>query len=401
MSPGSKDNGPKKPDGKAGQRQRKLSTRIAHAGRDRKLTQGGVNPVIQRASTVIVESADKLFAPGNWTYGRHGTATHEALKQTLCELEDAEHCALLASGLMACIVPFLAFAPTGSHVLVGDNTYGPTRRFCDRSLKPLGVETEYFDTTIGAGIAQLIRPNTKLVFLESPGSMTFEIADLPAISAAAKAKGVLTVLDNTWSGGVFLKPLALGADLSVQANTKYVSGGADVLNGAILANDDKLIARIKETIADIGSNVSADDAFTTLRGLRSLSARMEKHQASGLEVARWLKSHASVQRVIHPALPDDPGHAIWKRDFSGASGLIGVVLKQMPTKQVHVFLDALELFGLGFSYGGFESLAIHCDPQLKRTAAKPTFGGPLIRLSIGLEEPGDLIADLEQALSRT
>jgi cystathionine beta-lyase len=377
---------------------KKLATRITHAGRDRKLTQGGVNPVVQRASTVIVESADKLFAPGNWTYGRHGTATHEALKQAMCELEEAQHCALVASGLMACTVPFLAFAPTGSHVLVGDNTYGPTRRFCDRTLKPLGVETEYFDTTIGAGIEKLIRPNTRLIFLESPGSMTFEVADLPAISAAAKAKGAVTVLDNTWSGGVYFKPLALGADLSIQANTKYVSGGADVINGAILANDDKLIARVKEAIADIGSNVSADDAFTTLRGLRSLATRMEKHQATALEVARALTKHAGVQRVLHPALESDPGHTLWKRDFTGSSGLFGIVLKQMPTKQVHVFLDALQLFGLGFSYGGFESLAIHCDPQLKRTVAKPSYGGPLIRLSVGLEEPEDLIADLGQAL---
>jgi len=389
--------GPTKP-GQPGKK--KLSTRISHAARDRKLTQGGVNPVVQRASTVIVESASKLFEPGNWTYGRHGTATHEALKQAMCELEDAQHCALLASGLMACTVPFLAFAPAGSHVLVGDNTYGPTRRFCDRTLKPLGVETEYFDTTIGAGISALIRPNTKLIFLESPGSMTFEVADLPAISTAAKAKGVVTVLDNTWSGGVYLRPLELGADLSVQANTKYVSGGADVINGAILANDDKLIARVKEAIADVGSNVSADDAFTTLRGLRSLPVRMEKHQASGLEVARALTKHPGIQRVLHPALEDDPGHDLWRRDFTGSSGLFGIVLKQMPTKQVHVFLDALDLFGLGFSYGGFESLAIHCDPQLKRTVSRPNYGGPLIRLSVGLEEPEDLIADLEQALAK-
>lgn len=388
--------GPRKP----GQDKRKLSTRISHAGRDRKLTLGGANPVVQRASTVIVESADKLFAPGNWTYGRHGTATHEALKQAMCELEDAQHCALVASGLMACIVPFMAYASAGAHVLVGDNTYGPTRRFCDRTLKPLDVETEYFDTTMGADIAKLFRPNTRMIFLESPGSMTFEVPDLPAIAAAAKARNVVTVLDNTWSGGVFLKPLALGMDVSVQANTKYVSGGADVLNGAILTNHEKLISRAKEVIADIGSNVSADDAFTVLRGLRSLSTRMDHHQAAALEVAKFLKGHPSVQRVLHPALPDDPGHELWKRDFTGSSGLFGFVLKQMQTRQVHAFLDALELFGLGFSYGGFESLAIHCDPQLKRTATVPNYGGPLIRLSVGLEDPADLIADLQQALER-
>jgi len=385
--------------GKDKNRKRQLGTRLTHAARDRKLTQGGVNPVVQRASTVIVESASKLFEPGGWTYGRHGTATHEALKQALLEIEDAQHCAIVASGLLACTIPFIAFAQTGSHVLVGDNTYGPTRRFCDRTLSRWGCETEYFDTTIGAGIAKLIRPTTKLIFLESPGSMTFEIADAPAIAAAAKAKGVVTVMDNTWSAGVYYKPLSLGFDISVQANTKYVSGGADALNGAIFANDEALMARLKETIADLGINVSADDAYAVLRGARSLAMRMERHQASALEVARWLKSHPSIQRVLHPALEDDPGHALWKRDFSGSSGLFGIVLKPSQTKQVHAFLDALELFGLGFSYGGFESLAIHCDPQLKRTATTPAYGGPLIRLSVGLEDSADLIDDLDQALN--
>lgn len=390
--PGKGKPGP--PDSK----KRKLDTRIAHAGRDRKLTQGGVNPVVQRASTVLVESASKLFEPGGWTYGRHGTATHEALKQALAEIEDAQYCALAASGLMACAVPFLAFGEAGSHVLVGDNVYGPTRRFGDRTLKRWNCEVEYFDPTIGGGIAGLIRPQTRLIFLESPGSMTFEIGDAPAIAAAAKAANVVTVMDNTWSGGVFHKPLALGIDISIQANTKYVSGGADVINGSLFTNREDLIARIKETITDIGVNVAPDDAYLVLRGLRSLGTRMERHQASAVEVARWLKARPEVLQVLHPALEDDPGHALWRRDFSGSSGLFGLVLKPASTKQVHAFLDALELFGLGFSYGGFESLAINCDPQLKRTATKPKLGGPLIRLSIGLESPGDLIADLEQAL---
>ncbi len=313
-------------------------------------------------------------------------------------MEEAQYCALAPSGLMACTIPFLAFASAGGHVLVGDNIYGPTRRFCERTLKRWGCETEYFDTTIGADIAKLIRPNTKLIFLESPGSMTFEIADAPAIAKAAKAVGVVTALDNTWSAGVFHKPLTLGFDLSVQANTKYISGGADVINGAILTNDESLITRLKEAIADLGVNVAADDAYATLRGLRTLETRMARHQSSALEVARWLNGRADVQRVLHPALEDDPGHALWKRDFSGSSGLFGCVLKAASTKQVNAFLDALELFGLGFSYGGYESLAIFCDPQLKRTVTKPAFGGRLIRLSIGLEDPADLIADLDQAL---
>lgn len=384
----------------SGNGKKALGTRLSHAARDRKLTQGGVNPVVQRASTVIVESASKLFEPGGWTYGRHGTATHEALRQALLEIEDAKHCALVPSGLLACTVPFIAFAEAGAHVLVGDNVYGPTRRWCDRTMSRWGCETEYFDPTTGGDIAKLIRPTTKLIFMESPGSMTFEIADAPAIAAAARARNVVTVMDNTWAGGVVYRPLDLGFDLSVQANTKYVSGGADVLNGSIFANSEALISRIKETIADLGLNVAADDAFAVLRGARSLPLRMERHQASALTVARWLTTHPSVQRVLHPALEDDPGHALWKRDFSGSSGLFGIVLKQSSTKQVHAFLDALELFGLGFSYGGFESLVIHCDPQLQRTATKPAFGGPLIRLSVGLEDPADLIADLDQALKQ-
>lgn len=385
---------------KGGKNKRKLGTRLTHAGRHRKLTLGGVNPVVQRASTVIVESASKLFAPGGWTYGRHGTATHEALKQALVEIEDAQHCALVASGLLACTVPFLAFAEAGSHVLVGDNVYGPTRRWCDRTMSRWGCETEYYDPTIGAGIEKLIRPNTKMIFAESPGSMTFEVMDAPAIAAVAKPRNIVTVMDNTWSGGVFYKPLDLGFDISVQANTKYVSGGADALNGAIFTNREALIARLKETIADLGINVAPDDAYAVLRGARSLAMRMERHQTSALEVARWLKTHPSVKRVLHPALEHDPGHALWKRDFSGSSGLFGIVLRPSSTKQVHAFLDALELFGLGFSYGGFESLAIHCDPQLKRTAVKPAYGGPLIRLSVGLEDSSDLIADLDQALKQ-
>lgn len=377
-----------------------LSTRVSHAGRDRSLTLGGVNPVVQRASTVVVESAAKLFEPGNWTYGRHGTATHEALKETLCEIEGSSHCALAPSGLMACIVPFLAFAKPGGHVLLGDNVYGPTRRFVDRMLKRWGAEATYFDPEIGAGIVSLIRADTCVLFVESPGSMTFEVADAPALASAARAAGVISVMDNTWSGGVFHKPLALGFDISAQANTKYVSGGADALNGAMHTNSEDVFAQLKEAIADLGSNVAPDDAYAVLRGARSLPLRMDQHEKAALEVARWLRKHPSVQRVLHPALEDDPGHALWKRDFTGSSGLFGIALKKAPTDKVHAFLDALELFSLGFSYGGFESLAIHCDPQLKRTASEPDLPGPLIRLSVGLEDPADLIADLEQALAK-
>ena len=374
-------------------------TRLVQAGRDRRLTGGGVNPVVQRASTVLVEHADQLYAPGVWTYGIHGTATHAALIDALSQIEDAAHCALVPSGLLACTVPLFALAGAGDHILMTDNAYGPTRRFCDRSLKRWGSEVEYFDPTIGAGIASLLRPNTRIIFMESPGSLTFEICDTRAIVAAAQAAGVTTVMDNTWSAGVYFKPLDLGVEISVQATTKYVSGGADVLNGAILTRDPKIAARITSTIADLGLNVSPDDAYLVLRGLRTLATRLERHQASALDIARWLKGRPEVQRVLHPALPDDPGHALWARDFSGSSGLFGMVLQPTSQESVHAFLDALKLFGLGFSWGGFESLAIHADPDVRRSVRKPEFAGPLIRISIGLEDVADLKADLKTGLA--
>ncbi len=373
------------------------ATRLTHAGRDRDLTAGGANPVVQRVSTVLVEKSEDLYRDGVWTYGRHGGATHTALREAMCALEDAEHCLLTPSGLLACTVPLLAFASAGGHMLVTDGCYGPTRRFCDRLLARLGCETEYIAPDIGADIAGFIRPDTRAIFLESPASLTFEICDTPAIVAAARAANIPVIVDNTWAGGLHYKPLDLGADISVQANTKYVSGGADALNGAILTRSDIHARRISETIADLGLNVSADDAYLVLRGLRSLPARMARAEATALEIARWLAQRADVQRVLHPALADDPGHTLWKRDFKGSGALFGFVLKPASTAEVNMFLNTLELFGLGFSYGGFESLAIHCDPQIKRALGKPDFGGPLIRLAIGLEDAADLIGDLERA----
>jgi cystathionine beta-lyase len=378
-----------------------LATRLSHAGRARNLTLGGVNPVVQRASTVLVERAAGLFEAGAWTYGRHGTATHEALKQALCEAEGSAFCVLAPSGLMACTAPLLAFAEPGGHILVGDNVYGPTRRFVDRVLGRLGVEVTYFEPGIGGGIADLIRSSTRLLFAESPGSLTFEIADAPAMSRAARAAGVISIMDNTWSAGLFYRPLGLGFDMSVQANTKYISGGADILSGAVHTDDETIFTRLRDFMADMGSNVSADDAYAVLRGVRSLPVRMSHHQTAALQVAQWLSEHPAIDKVLHPGLPDMPGHALWRRDFTGASGLFGFVLKSCPPARVHRFLDGLRIFGLGFSYGGFESLAINCDPQLRRTAGGSALAGPLIRLSIGLEDPEDLIGDLAQALDRS
>jgi len=394
MSSGSQNGQPR-----AG-KSRSLSTRLSHTARSQKLTQGGVNPVVQRASTVIVSGASKLFEPGEWTYGRHGTTTHTALKQALCEIEGSGHCVLAPSGLMACTIPLLTFTRPGGHVLAIDTVYGPTRRFLDRMLTRFGVQVTYFSPDIGEGVATLIRPETQVMFVESPGSMTFEVADAPALAKAARSAGVIAVMDNTWSAGVFHKPLGFGFDISVQANTKYVSGGADILSGAMHAVDDDIADQLEACTGDIGSNVSADDAFTVLRGARSLALRMLQHQSAAIEVANWLSYNRHVARVLHPALPASPGHDIWRRDFTGSSGLFSIQLKPARLTAVHAFLDSLELFGLGFSYGGFESLAIHCNPQLKRSMGESSPEGALIRLSIGLEDPADLIADLDQAFTR-
>ncbi len=375
---------------------RRTETRIVHAGRDPKVDNGGVNPPVQRASTVLLDKAEDMFRPGVWTYGIHGTATHRALKAALCELEQADHCHLLSSGLLACTVPIMALASPGKHILVCDNVYGPTRRFCDQTMKQWGCETEYFPPDIGADIAAMIRPETCVVFLESPGSMTFEVSDTPAIAAAARVAGVATVFDNTWGAGHFHKPLDLGVDVSVQATSKYPGGSADLLGGSIVTRDEELSARVKQVITNLGLSVSPDDAYLVLRGLRTMTTRMARHDGSARKIAAWLAGRPEVARVLHPALPDDAYHDLWKRDFSGAAGLFAFSLAPpADTKDVNAFLNALELFGLGFSWGGYESLAIPCDPQLKRTSTKPEFGGKLIRLSIGLEAPEDLIADLE------
>jgi cystathionine beta-lyase len=375
-------------------------TRLAHTGRTSQTSGRAVNPAVERGSTMLALQASELYSPSMQAYGRHGTSTHAALKEALAQLEGgASEIILVPSGLMACALPMLALAEPGAHFLVTDTAYGPTRRFCDRTLTRLGCTVDYFPPGIGAGIAAMLQPSTRAVFVESPGSLTFEVSDTPAIAAAAKASGALTIVDNTWSAGVVHHPLDLGADISVQATTKYVSGGSDALGGAIFTRDARLAQRMRETAMDLGVAVSPDDASVLLRGLRSLPVRMERHGASALQIASWLTSHPAVLRVIHPALETDPSHALWKRDFTGSSGLFGVVLKPAPTAAVHTALDSLELFGMGFSYGGFESLAIHCDPQLKRTAEKPDLGGPLLRLSIGLEAPEDLIADLDAALA--
>jgi cystathionine beta-lyase len=373
------------------------ATKLAHTGRP--AGDGPVNPPVERASTFVYAESGQLYGKGR-RYGRMGVSVHDALAETLSALQGAARTLITSSGLSACTAPFRALAVPGSHVLVTDSIYGPTRDFASRFVAERGVEVEYYDPRIGAGITGLIRANTALIAMESPGSLTFEIQDVPAIASAARSRGVVTMIDDTWSAGLLSKPLALGADIACQALTKYVSGGSDIFAGAMSFTDQALASKVENIIRISGESVSPDAAWTALRGLRSLAARLKWHGEAGLQVARWLEGRAEVARMIHPALESHPDHALFQRDFYNSAGLFGLILKPVPQAKVEAFIDALELFGCGFSWGGFESLAIHCDPQIQRTAAPWRAEGPLVRLQIGLEDPDDLIADLEQALGK-
>jgi cystathionine beta-lyase len=359
-----------------------------------------VGPLLQRASTVILPSAAALYDESKPTYGMNTLAVHDALRAGLCELEHAGDVALFSSGLAACAGAIMAVVQTGDEVLAADCVYGPTRRFCDGLMRRFGVATRYFPATATADeIEALIGDATRLIVLESPGSVTFEMQDIPAICGMARRRGVLTMVDNTWAAGALFRPLDHGADLCVNALTKYVCGHSDVFLGSVSTNDAALAARLNSLLRDTGVSISPDDAFQGVRGLKTMAVRLDRHGASGRTVAEWLEGRPEVSRVLHPALESDPGHALWKRDFTGACGLFGVVLQPAPEAAVHAFLDRLELFGLGFSWGGYESLAIHCDPQIKRTASPWRAEGPLIRLHVGLEDPADLIADLKAGLA--
>lgn len=357
-----------------------------------------VNPPIQRGSTVLIPTAAQLYDGSVQTYGRMGLSMQNALQDGLAELEGGVAARLYPSGLGAVTAVLLSLLGAGDEVLLTDCVYGPTRRFCDNVLTRYGIKVGYFpadaspeETMAAAGDA------TRLILMESPGSLTFEIQDVPAIAAAARARGILTAVDNTWGAGLLYRPLDLGVDVSIQALTKYVAGHADVLMGSAAVRDAALARRLDLAARDFGWSVSPDDAYLVLRGLRSLPARMRVHEESALKIAAWLPDRPEVRQVLCPALPGAPGHDIWKRDFKGVNGLFSIVLNPVPEAKVLAMLDRLELFGLGFSWGGFESLVIHCDPQLKRTARKADFGGPVVRLHVGQESVEDLIADLDQA----
>lgn len=360
-----------------------------------------VGPPIQKGSTVLMADAASLYDYNAVSYGRQGLSAHKALSEALSVLEGGVHTELYSSGLAALTGAMMAVLGAGDEVLVVDCIYAPTRRFCETMLKRFGVATRYFPARATPdAVMAMATPATKLIVLESPGSLTFEIQDIPAIAKAARAKGVLTAIDNTYGAGLYYKPLSLGVDLSIQALTKYVGGHSDVFMGSVAVADETLAARLKAGILQTGWAVAPEDAYAILRGLRTLETRLARHQANGLEVARWLQAQPEVSRVLHPALPDFPGHALWQRDFTGANGLFSLVMDGGGDKAVHAFLDALEIFGLGFSWGGFESLAINCDPQLatSRSAERWSAEGPVIRLHVGLEDAGDLIADLRKGL---
>jgi cystathionine beta-lyase len=380
---------------------RRAETTLVTAGRDTVAQKGFVNPPVVHGSTVLYPTAEDLHAHrGEFQYGRRGTPTTKALQQAMMALEGPQ-CAgvgLAPSGLAAITTTLLAVLNAGDHLLVCDNAYRPTRNFCNGLLARYGVETSYFDPLIGAGIAALFKPNTKAVLLEAPGSQSFEMPDIPAIASVAHARGALVIDDNTWATPLYHRSLEHGVDISMQAATKYIGGHSDIMFGTISANA-RAWPQVADAIQLLGVCAGPDDVFLAIRGLRTLSVRLAHHHRSGLEMAHWLAARPEVVRVLHPALETDPGHAIWKRDFTGASGLFSVVLKPAPQKAVDALLDAVELFGMGYSWGGFESLVIPFDCASYRTATAWAPGGPTLRLHIGLENVWDLKADLERGFA--
>ena len=384
----------------------KLSTRLAQRGRKAQAP-GTVNLPVARASTVTFASVAEMDAIQKRfeaeeivpTYGILNMPLRAAFEEMIADIEGGHRAVTLPTGLAAVSCALLAAVESGDHVLVTDACYGPTRRFCERTLARFGVETTFYDPTIGAGIAALMKPNTRAVYLESPGSITFEVQDFPAIAREAKSRGAAVIHDNTWATGVFFRSFEHGADLVVQAATKYPAGHSDLLLGAVVANETWW-PRLRDTSRDLGQNASPDDLFLALRGMRTMQVRLERHQKSALEIARRLQKHPAVRRVLHPALPEDPGHALWKRDFLGSTGLFGVELDVTGRDKVAKLIDGLECFALGYSWGGYESLVVPANLGRAGRSVRPWKGGELIRLQIGLEDPDDLYADLERGLAR-
>lgn len=379
------------------------TTKLITAGRDKKWTNGVVNPPVQRASTVVFNSVEEkrkaTINRANKTlfYGRRGTTTHFAFQDAMVEVERGAGCALYPCGTAAISNAILSFVETGDHILMVDTCYEPTRDFCDTIMKKMGVETTYYEPTIGEGIQDLIKPNTKVLFTESPGSVTMEVQDIPTLARIAHEHDIIVMLDNTWAAGVNFSPFDFGVDISIQAATKYIVGHSDVMLGTAVANE-KCWDQLREQSYLMGQCVSPDDAYLGLRGIRTLDVRLRQHAESSLKVAKWLESRPEVNHVRHPALESCPGHEFFKRDFTGGNGLFSFVLNNSNIKATTALLDGMTHFSMGYSWGGFESLILANEPSSfdsLRTVANPNFEGTLIRVHIGLEDVDDLIADLE------
>lgn len=359
-----------------------------------------VNPPVERASTILFPTyADYLDGVRSVRYGRFGTQTHRAFEASVTALEGGHSTRIAPSGLLAVTASILAFVKAGDHVLITDSAYDPTRTFAEKFLRRFGVDVDYYEPSLGAGLANFVRDRTKVIFAESPGSVTFEVQDLRALAHVAGGAGAALIVDNTWSGGLLLKPLALGASVSVQAGTKYLAGHSDVMIGTITSADERTAGLVYDSLSQIGSAASPDDVYLAHRGMRTLALRMRRCGETGLALARWLEGRPETTRVMHPALESFPGHEIWKRDFSGASGLFSFVMPPMSERAIAAFFDSLTLFGIGFSWGGYESLAVRVRPERARSAAPWTDPGPVVRLHAGLEDAEDLKADLDQAFA--
>jgi cystathionine beta-lyase len=379
----------------------KSATRLVTGGRDPFAHHGYVNPPVYHASTVLYRSAEDFLAHrSRYQYGRRGTPTSEALADALKALEGADCAgvALLPSGLAAVSIALMSVLKAGDHVLVTDSIYLPTRKFCDSVLARYGITTSYYDPLIGGAIAALIQPNTRAVFVESPGSLSFEMQDVPAIADAAHARDAVVLMDNTWASPLYFRAFDKGVDLSIQSGTKYIGGHSDVMLGTISANAATWPG-LRATVEAMGLCVGPDDMYLGLRGLRTMGVRLAQHHASGIKVARWLAGRREVVRVLHPALESHPGHAIWRRDYTGACGLFSIVFQPASRAAVHAFVNALILFGIGASWGGYESLAIPFDCTSMRSATPWAPGGPTVRFHIGLEDADDLIGDLERGFA--
>ncbi len=384
---------------------KKFDTRLVQSGRASTKAHGYVNPKLVRGSTVLYPDMATKLALGKRRleqielYGLYGTETHFALERAVAEIEGGSHCQIVGSGLAACVVPLLAYLRAGEHLLVPDSVYGPTRIFCDTVLARFGIATTYYDPMAGqAEITALMQHNTRLLFTESPGSHTFEVQDIPMLARVAHAHGAKVFMDNTW-GILHFQPFAHGVDVSIQALTKYIGGHSDLILGSITVNSEADWAWLRPGALELGQYASPDDCWLALRGLRTLGVRLRAQYAAGLEIANWLAGRAEVARVLHPAFASCPGHEFFERDFTGGCGLFGVVFQpQYSAKAVVAMIDALQLFGIGASWGGYESLVLPTAGTISRSAGTGVFEGPIARFHIGLEDTGDLIADLDQAL---